>query len=305
MSCENRLSAAVRVGSAGGKQERERHQRAGPAGDADSVQEHGRPRQPVRRGIGGVTAGGKRKANAQQRNERERPARRPPGHADRDDRTEQRQQRGGRGRSVARAKARVPESRLDESHERQVERVEPLQADRRQRRDETDVEQAEGENLGAAGRRSDPRQEESAADAEEQAGIERDLAEPERSLNGPIGACGSLGRTAGAGCANRKHQRPANRMAVCRGDPPGQHMRAAGKFRRIDDERGVLQRIAVKRRRRTVRSHQLQHQRRHRLVEGERELLRRGLDDGAVGGNGGDQRGVREGGGGEEEARGR
>ena len=55
------------VGSAGGKQERERHQRAGPAGDADSVQEHGRPRQPVRRGVGGVAAGGKRKADAQQR----------------------------------------------------------------------------------------------------------------------------------------------------------------------------------------------------------------------------------------------
>ena len=36
------------VGSTDTEQERERHERAGPAGDADSVQEDGRPRQPVR-----------------------------------------------------------------------------------------------------------------------------------------------------------------------------------------------------------------------------------------------------------------
>ena len=85
--CRDRIGNQLRkppergrgVGPAGGKQERERHQRAGPAGDADSVQEHGRPRQPVRRGVGGVAAGGKRKADAQQRNERKRPARRPSG----------------------------------------------------------------------------------------------------------------------------------------------------------------------------------------------------------------------------------
>ena len=125
--------------------------------------------------------------------------------------------------------------------------------------------------------RRKPRAEEAAADANEEADVEDELADPERRRDRRVGAVDRRQVRARTRRADREHDGSTDRMAVERHDAPAQHMRALaqsggqrnGRATRRGRSDASSTVIAV------VRPHQPQHQRGYRLVEGEHELRRR------------------------------
>jgi hypothetical protein len=85
-------------------------------------------------------------------------------------------------------------------------------------------------------------------------------------------------------------------MAVGGDDPEAQHIGplagpiGAARFGSRNHETGVAHDRVGELQRGAGRAGQPQRERRHRLVEGEDELLRRGCEDGVIGRLGGDQR---------------
>ena len=115
----------------------------------------------------------------------------------------------------------------------------------------------------------DPGAKEGTADAGEEPDIEHDLDRPQCRAHARIGTTLRSRRRSCARCADREHQRAADRMPVGRDHPPAQHVRAALQVRGHADRDAVLFSATTARGGDgpAVRSEQPDHQRRHRLVE--------------------------------------
>ncbi len=126
-----------------------------------------------------------------------------------------------------------------------------------------------------------------------QADVEKNLAEPDRRAQIPVDRLGRHWRRARR--ADGKQHRTADRMAVGGNHPPTQHMRAGFQLLRIVDGDGlVAEAKGGQRNRCAVGPHKGEHQRRHRLAEGQRKLPRALRQHRAVSRIGFDQRRMRE-----------
>jgi hypothetical protein len=259
------------------------------------VDEDGRAGQPLRVGGAGVTARRQSEAGADEGGERQGAgsAAAPRGAAG--ECGDERACGDDTRDAVASAEPGLPGRPPGERGQRQVEGVEPLNADRQQVANETDQSGASHDRHPVARSARHPALEKGATDAEKEADTERELRRPESEADRPVDRLRR--RRIGACSADREHDRSADGMAVLGHDAPGQDMRsrseAGGRF---DLQRRVPQREPGERNGRSVGMHELQHQRRDRFVECQREVLRRGRDERALRGLRTHHRRVRHGG---------
>jgi hypothetical protein len=136
-----------------------------------------------------------------------------------------------------------------------------------------------------------PGQREGAADAEEEAGIEKHLAGPDRDVERPVDRFGHGWRRARR--ADGEQQRAADGMAVGGHHAPTQHVGAAVEpCRRVDGDRAAVDAEVREPERRAVGPHQCQLERRNGFVEGQGKMVRGLRQHGIVGRVGKDQRGM-------------
>ena len=144
--------------------------------------------------------------------------------------------------------------------ERCAERVQSLQAERQRRRDEAAQDRCDDEALAGTPALGQPGDGKGAADAEKQADVEKDLADPDCRPQTPVDSFGDGRRRTRR--ADRKQHRAADRMAIGGDHPPAQHMRAGSEpLRIVDVERLAIEPKRRQRNRRSIRPHQAQHQR--------------------------------------------